>query len=247
MRNILTAVLLLSYGLHTQAQTNALWFHTAVPPTNILSPRQVCEFIETESAKQDPAGQGLTVVFHPGLDKWGTTELTFSTSPISFYLLLDTVASCYAFPRDSAKVFGTVGVIPWAQYRYVYTAIEGKCSDAQSGEPITNFSIAGGFVSPPLIAIQPDGYFVCGIQQKFDFSECSTATFAEHNITDIKQVLTFTAPGYTPLVITNEVYRPGDKSGLRTYDIKMERVERTNEGEQSVPGYPPQGVGSPEP
>ncbi len=246
MKKILAAIILVSFALNVRAQTNALWLQTVIPPTNVLTPRQICDLIETESAKLDPTGHGLKTIYS-GFDKWGKTEITFSPAPITFYEMLDAVASIYALPSNSAKVFDTVGVIPWVEYRYVYAAIEGLCSDAQTGDPITNFSVKGGFLSPPLLAIQTNGYFVCGIQQRFDFSECFTATFAEHNITDIKQILTFTAPGYTPLVITNEVYRPGDKSGLRTYDIKMERIEGINEGEQSVPGYPPQGVGSPEP
>ena len=112
MNNILAIIILMSCVLGARAQTNALWLQTTVPPTNTLSPRQVCDLIETESAKLDPTGQGLQVVFHPGFDKWGTTELQFSPAPISFYKLLDFAASVYAFPSNSAKVFDNVGVIP---------------------------------------------------------------------------------------------------------------------------------------
>ena len=217
-------------GLHllcAQAQTNALWLQTAVPPTNPMTPRQIVGFIESESAKLDPSGKGLTVLYHPGFDRWFGTEggFAFSPTPISFYALLDAAASAFAYPQNSAKVFDDVGVVPWAQRRYVYTAIEGRCTDARTREPIANFRVEGGFLSPPLLAIQPDGYFVCGIQQKFDFSTCGTATFAEHDITDLKQTLTFMAPGYAPLTITNEVYRPGDRSGLRTYEIQLTPID----------------------
>ena len=222
--------------LGARAQTNVLWLQTTVPPTNTLSPRQVCQLIETESAKVDPKGQGLKVIFHPGFDKWGKAELTFSPTPLSFYELLDAVASGYS---KSAKVFDDVGVIPWIEYRDIYTAFEGRCMDALTGEPIIDFTINDG--SGPL-AIQTNGYFVCGIRQVLTFSECSTATFTEHDITDLQQVFTISAPGYIPLVITNYVYRHGPM-----LNIRLERATKGNEGQQSVPGYPPQGVGSPDP
>ena len=236
MKSILAAIILVSCALYGRAQTNALWLQTTVPPTNILSPRQVCDLIETESAKLDPTGQGLKVIFHPGFDKWGKGEFTFSNSPLSFYYLLDAVASCYT---KSAKVFDKVGVIPWIEYRDVYTAIEGQCLDALTGEPITDFRINEG---TPFIAIQTNGYFVCGIRQVLTFSECSTATFAEHDITGLQQLITVTAPGYIPLVITNYVYRHGPM-----LNIRLERATKENEGEQSGPAYPPQGVGSADP
>ena len=240
MKSILAVIILVSGALYARAQTNSLWLQTTVPPTNILSPRQVCDLIETESAKLDPTGQGLKVIFHPGFDKWGKAELTFSPTSLSFYELLDAVASGYS---ESAKVFDDVGVIPWVQYRYAYIAIEGRCSDALTGEPITNFSVKGGSLCSPILAIQPNGYFVCGIQQKFDFSKCSTATFTQFDIMEgIKQDLTFSAPGYNPIVVTNEIFPPGEPTaGLRTYDIKLTRTDE-NEGEQSVPEHPPQGV-----
>lgn len=200
---------LISCVLGARAQTNALWLQTTVPPTNTLSPRQVCNLIETESAKLDPAGQGLKVIFHPGFDTWGKGEFTFSRSPLSFYYLLDAVAGTYA---KSGKIFDKVGVIPWIEYRDIYTAIEGQCMDALTGEPITDFSINGG---APFLAVQTNGYFVCGIRQVLTFSACSTATFAEHDITGLQQVLTVTAPGYTPLVITNYVYRHGPMLNIR--------------------------------
>ena len=236
MKNSLATIILVSCALYARAQTNALWLQTTVPPTNILSPRQVCDLIETESAKLDPAGQGLKVIFNPGFDKWGKAELTFSPSPLSFFDMLDLVASTYS---KSAKVFDNVGVIPWIEYRDVYTAIEGQCVDALTGEPITDFRINDG---SPFIAIQTNGYFVCGIRQALTFSKCSTATFAEHDISDLQREITVTAPGYIPLVITNYVYRHGPM-----LNIRLERATKRNEGEQSVPGYPPQGVGSPEP
>ena len=247
MKFLLAAMILAGCAVNAGAYTNALWLQTTVPPTNILSPRQICDLIEAESAKLDPAGQGLKVIFHAGFDQWGTTELQLSPAPISFYKLLDIAASAYAFPSNSAKVFDGIGVIPWAEYRYAYTAIEGHCSDAHTGNPITNFNVTGGFLGPPVLAIQTNGYFVCGIQQRFDFSQCSTATFTEHNISDVKQVLTITAPGYAPLVITNEVYRPGDKCGLRTYDIELSRAEGIHEGEHEVAGYRRQSAPQPGP
>ena len=243
MKYLLAAIFLVSCTIIAQAQTNALWLQTTVPPTNILTPQQIYKYIETESAKLDSARQGLQILIPKGYDNYGTVEITFSPHPTSFFTMFEAATGV---PERSAKVFDKIGVIAWPQYRYVYTAIEGRCMDANTEEAITNFSVEGGFLSPPILAIQTNGYFVCGIQQRFDFSLCPTATFAEHNITDIKQVLTFTAPGYTPLVITNEVYRPGDKSGLRTYEIKLTQSKETNEGEQGVAGYPPQGVGSPE-
>ena len=243
MKSVLAVIILVNCALYARAQTNALWLQTTTPPTNILTPQQIYKYIDNESAKLDPSGQGLQILIPTGYDNFGKVELTFSPSPTTFYTLFEWATGV---PERSTKVFDKVGVIAWPQYRYVYTAIEGRCMDAHTEEAITNFSVEGGFLCPPIFAIQTNGYFVCGIQQRFDFSLCPTATFAEHNITDIKQVLTFTAPGYTPLVITNEVYRPGDKSGLRTYEIKLTRSNETNEGEQGVAGYPPQGVGSPE-
>ena len=249
MKTILLALVLTLYALCARAQTNALWFTKVIAPTNQLTTRQICEFIESESANIDPTGEGLKVMYHPGFDKWNVEGgITFSSSPISFYDLLDAAASEFAFPRDSAKVFDTVGVIPWAQHRYTYTAIEGRCSDAISGNPITNFTVQGGSLCSPILAIQANGYFVCGIHQRFDFSKCSTATFTQYDIMEgIEQILTFSAPGYNPLVVTNEIFSPGEATaGLRTYDIKLTRTEE-NLGEQSVPAYGAQSAPYAEP
>ena len=163
----------------------------------------------------------------------GKGEFTFSSSPLSFYYLLDAVASCYT---KSAKVFDKVGVIPWIEYRDVYTAIEGECVDALTGEPITNFRVNDG---TPFIVIQTNGYFVCGIRQILTFSKCSTATFAEHDITDLQQEITVMAPGYIPLVITNDFYRHGPM-----LNIRLERATKENEGEQGVAPYVAQGAPS---
>ncbi|MDD4117743.1 MAG: hypothetical protein PHI39_05945 [Kiritimatiellae bacterium] len=249
MKNLLAALFLISCVVGVQAQTNDLWFVKVVAPTGQLTPRQICEFIESESARLSPEGKGLTVMYHPGLDKWNMEGgTTFSSNPISFYELLDAAASVFAFPRDSARVFENVGVIPWAQHRYAYIAIEGRCLDADSGDPITNFSVKGGSLCAPILAIQTNGYFVGGIQQRFDFSTCAAATFTEFDIMEgIKQILTFSAPGYNPLVVTNEIFPPGEPTvGLRTYDIKLTRTDQY-QGDQASPACPPHGVGSPGP
>ena len=232
-------------AIEAQAQTNALWLQTTVPPTNVLSPQQVYKYIEVESAKLDPTGQGLHILIPKGSDNFGKVDLTFSPAPTSFFTMFEWATGV---PERSAKVFDKIGVIAWRQYRYVYTAIEGRCLDAQTEDPITNFSVEVDSLCPPILAIQTNGYFVCGIQQRFDFSLCRTATFATFDIMEgVKQVLTFSAPSYTPIIVTNEVFPPGEATvGLRTYEIKLTRTDE-NQGEQSVPGYPPQGVGSPEP
>ena len=248
MKTILLALVLTLYALCAIAQSNALWFTKVIAPTNQLTPRQICEFIESESAKVDPTGKGLKVIYHPGYEKWSMEGgTTFSSYPISFYELLDAAASVFAFPQDSARVFDNVGVIPWKQYRYAYTAIEGHCSDAQTGHAITSFTVESNPLGAPLLSIQPDGYFVCGTRQRFDFTRSSTATFTQFDIMEgIEQTITFSAPGYIPLVVTNKILPPGDEYGLRTYDIKLTRAN-DNQGEQSGAGYPPQGVGSPDP
>ena len=224
MKIYLAAIILVGCVVSTQAQTNALWLQTTAPPTNILTPQQIYKYIETESAKLDPSGQGLQILIPKGADNFGTVEITFSPHPTSFFTMFEAATGA---PERSAKVFDKIGVIAWPQYRYVYTAIEGRCTDAQTGEPITNFSVKGGSLCPPILAIQTNGYFVCGIQQRFDFSLCPTATFTTFNIMEgVKQALTFSAPGYTPLIVTNEVFPPGEATvGLRTYDIRLTRID----------------------
>lgn len=245
MKNILAIIVIASCALSAPAQTNALWLQTTVPPTNILTPQQIYKYIETESAKLDPNGQGLHILIPKGYDNFGTVEITFSPYPTSFFTMFEAATGV---PDKSAKVFDKMGVIAWPQYRYVYTTFEGRCLDARTEEPITNFSVEGGSLCPPILAIQTNGYFVCGIQQRFDFALCPTATFANFNIMEgVKQSITFSAPGYIPLVITNEILPPGEATvGLRTYSIKLTRTNE-NQGEQAGPGCPPQGVGSPDP
>jgi hypothetical protein len=240
MKIFLFTIILVNCSIIVYAQTNALWFQHAVPPTNSLTAPHLCDFIESESAKLDPSGRGLDILYPAGDGLYGNSEFRLPPVPWTFHNMFTVMGCRYSGP-SFLKVFSTVGVIPEVEYRYVYTAIHGHCIDMHNGTPITNFCIMGDFLLPPLLAIQTNGYFVCGIQQKLLFSRYSATTFAEHNIDDLKQVLTFAAPGYIPFVITNEIYRPIDYAEPYIYSV---RLTRANEGEQSVAPYVAQGAPS---
>jgi hypothetical protein len=177
--------------------------------------------VETESARLVTNGCGLKVIYPAGIEKMFTGgEISLSAEPYTLYDILELSARCADL---RVKVFETVAVITWPEYRYVYTALEGTCTDAETGKPITDFRIETDFL-PPMLAVQTNGSFVCGIPQRFDYSWSPNARFADHDISEASQVIRISATGYRPQAITNALY--GDKINRRFLKIRLKREEQ---------------------
>ena len=202
-------------------QTNALWFKTVVPSTNALPLRKICEMVETESAKLATNGCGLKVLYSAEIERmFKGGEVSFTAEPCPLCAMLENAARCCEL---SVKFFDTVAVLVWPEHRYVCTAVEGTCVDAETGAPVMNFRIKAAGLDT-MLAVQTNGFFVCGIPQNFDYSWSPNAIFSDSDISGIQQVVTITAPGYVTLVITNALY--GDKTGSRCLDIKLKRFNK---------------------
>lgn len=212
----------LSVPLVVSGQTNALWFKSVTfPTTNEFRLSDACEFIERESAKVDKTGQGLKVLFPP--------DFTNRTAIIRFDPLKEPISFADALNLSSGlsgetkyRVFDRTAVIGYWCYRETLLALAGRCSDAVTGTPITNFTIKSvNEFDPDYLTIDAGGKFACGVHHRFDYMSTPSAVIADHDIWHPEeQVFEFSAPGYQKLVVSNSIYW-AHSWGTRFVDAKM--------------------------
>ena len=200
-------------------QTNALWKKTfTFPTTNVFNVADVFRVIENESRKLD--SHGLTILFPSYLtNRTGKILFDPGESPISF---ADTLHVCAGVGDTKYRIFDKTAVVGSWCFRYTLLSLSGRCSDADTGEPITNFVLkAVNDLDPEHLMIDKKGQFHCGVPHRFDYMWTPSAVIADHDISYPQgQIFEFSAPGYQPSVVTNSIYW-ADGWGQRFVEVAL--------------------------
>ncbi len=102
-----------------------------------------------ESTRLATNGCGLRIIYPEELARMFTgAEIRYSPVHLTLFDILECSVEC---ANLRVKVFETVAVITWPAYRFLYTALEGTCTDAETGKPITDFRLETDFL-PPMLA-----------------------------------------------------------------------------------------------
>jgi len=211
-------IIMVSLPLMACGQTNGLWFKSfSFPRTNEIRLSEACEIIERDSAKLDESGQGLKVLFPPDF-----TNQTFNIGPepLSFAEALNFCGR--AEGNTFYKIFDRTGVIGYRGFTYTLLALAGKCTDAVTGGPITNFAVnASNELDTQYLMIDVNGSFMCAIPHQFNYMYTPSAIIEiQEGTSPDEQILHFSAPGYETVTVSNSIYW-SHSWGNRYVEVKM--------------------------
>jgi len=211
--------------------TNALWLTHFVPATNAVSLLELRNEIERQSISSDPEGRGLRVV----LPREPNPELT---APILLkgtdMTLLQLLKFCAQFTGSELHLADNValllGPVP---YPYVIVAVDGTCVDAETGKGINHLKIKPEWPYDPIMYVNTNGFFACGIAKRFRSWPAAGALIQSDEEPRGAVVFTLSAPGYEPRVVTNCFMQ--DYCGWHGQTFKLKRKRDGEQDESTVP------------
>ena len=202
-----------------------------------VSAVNILQDIECISQQLDPSNKGLHFVTAPhDYYNWPDAPVTLHLTNISLRQSIQYLSEvCGLLP-----IFGTHNVFLCGSQlggppRVHRAGIAGRLVDVETHSPITNAVFVSERHRTNAVATLPDGRFMGAIDYYINRPFCDGVFI--YRTEDDEYDITVSAPGYDSQTIK---VMGGDQQADEIL-IEMKKCQ------QAVPGYPPQGVGSPEP
>ena len=204
------------------AQTNDLWLMPFTPPTNAVSLTNLCLMIERQSVARSPKAHGVRVVLPRDADP---VPIRLDGTNWTMLAAVRAFADCTSTELRLADDIALL--LPPTPYRYIIVAVDGRCEDAATGKPIQGIQIKAEWPYDPIMYINTNGTFACGIAKRFLCWPDAGALLQTEKERPGAVSFTLSAPGYEPRVVTNCFYQDNCAEHSQTFTLK-----KIEDGEQ---------------
>lgn len=182
--------------LYSLGVTNELWLKS-IPLSDLdftgLTSNEAFSLLEKESRKVCPLSNGIRIIPckpFPNSHEKIVVQYRFKSETILNLLEMYTKLTECGY-----TILDDVAIITRRNFRYMPMVIYGKCVNAISKEPITDFLIESKN-SKPVLSVEKDGSFICGIPCRLDFNMNDYYVVNNINIFQKKQTFTVNASGF---------------------------------------------------